>query len=98
MGRINERMLSGMGATRGGRGVRVYVGSGGRSKTAEVLDDITNERAFDNRLGWKKLKRDRNQESAHQVSGNSTGILRDRKRRFLSKEGKRRRKKGKKKK
>ena len=46
MGRINERMLSGMGATRGGRGVRVYVGSGGRSKTAEALDDIMTE-AFD---------------------------------------------------
>ena len=69
MGRINERMLSGMGATRGGRGVRVYVGSGGRSKTTEVLDDITIERAFDNRMGLKKLKRDRNQESAHQASG-----------------------------
>ena len=46
MGRINERMLSGMRATRGGRGVRVYVGSGGRSKTAEALDDIMTE-AFD---------------------------------------------------
>ena len=51
MGRINERMLSGMGATSGGRGVRVYVGSGGRSKTAEVLDDITIKTAFDNGLG-----------------------------------------------
>lgn len=55
MGRISARMLSGIGGNTGSRGVKVYIGRGGKSNAADALTAMMGEYGVQSvSTGWEK--------------------------------------------